>query len=197
VRLVKQRPPGFESRELRDLAEIIRSRRTINLFLQTPVPPQLLSDAIEVATWAPNHHVTEPWKFYVLGKETIDRCLVLLREIVTLKKDAKAAEFKVRNWSEKPGWLLVTCARSDDEFRQQEDYAACCAAVQNLLLFLWKAGVGTKWTTGDITRDTRFFDIVDVDAKQEMVVGLIWYGYPKVTPTQSRKNTADVMQTLP
>jgi len=69
--------------------------------------------------------------------------------------------------------------------------------VQNLLLYLWKAGVGTKWTTGDITRDTRFFDIVEVDAKQEMVVGLIWYGYPKLTPTQSRKNTAEVMQTLP
>jgi nitroreductase len=192
-----QKPPSFESKELRDLAEVIRSRRTINLFLQTPIPPKLVSDAVEAATWAPNHHVTEPWKFYVLGKETIDRCLDLVREIVTLKKDAKAAEFKARSWSEKPGWLLVTCSRSDDELRQQEDYAACCAAVQNLLLFLWKAGVGTKWTTGDITRDSKFFEIVGVDAKQEMVVGLIWYGYPKLTPTQSRKNIAEVMRELP
>jgi nitroreductase len=194
---VKQQPPSFESKELRDLAEVIRSRRTINLFLQTSVPSQLVSDAIEAATWAPNHHVTEPWKFYVLGTETVDRCLDLVREIVTLKKDAKAAEFKVKSWSEKPGWLLVTCVRSDDELRQQEDYAACCAAIQNLLLFLWKAGVGTKWTTGDITRDSRFFDIVGVDAAQEMVVGLIWYGYPKLTPTQTRKNTAEVMRELP
>ncbi len=194
---MKQQPPSFESKELRDLAEVIRSRRTINLFLQTSVPSQLVSDAIEVATWAPNHHVTEPWKFYVLGTETIDRCLDLVREIVTLKKDARVAEFKVKSWSEKPGWLLVTCGRSDDELRQQEDYAACCAAVQNLLLFLWKAGVGTKWTTGDITRDSRFFEIVGVDAAQEMVVGLIWYGYPKLTPTQTRKNTAEVMRELP
>jgi len=79
---------------------------------------------------------------------------------------------------------------------QQEDYAACSAAIQNFLLFLWKAGVGSKWTTGDITRDPRFFDIVGCDANEELVVGLIWYGYPKLTPTQSRKNLDEVLMEL-
>jgi len=194
---MKSSPPSFESKELLDLAELIRGRRTINLFLQTPVPRQLLRDAIAAAVWAPNHHVTEPWKFYLLGKETIDCCLDLIRDIVTAKKDAQAGEFKAKSWSEKPGWLLVTCSRSDDAFRQQEDYAACSAAVQNLMLFLWKAGVGSKWTTGEITRDPRFFDITGVDADLEMVVGLIWYGYPKLTPTQSRKNSDGVLTELP
>ena len=194
---MKQRPPSFESKELRDLAEIIRGRRTINLFLQTPVPAELVHDAIEAATWAPNHHVTEPWKFYVLGAEAIGRCLDLIRDIVTEKKDADAAAFKAKSWSEKPGWLLVTCSRSDDELRQQEDYGACSAAVQNLMLYLWKAGVGTKWTTGAITGDPRFFEIMGIDAAQEMVVGLIWYGYPKLTPTQSRRNIEEVVTLLP
>lgn len=194
---MKSPTPSFESKELLELAELIRGRRTINLFLQTPVPRQLLRDAIEAAVWAPNHHVTEPWNFYLLGKETIDRCLALVRDIVTEKKDAQAGEFKAKSWSEKPGWLLVTCSVSDDVVRQQEDYAACSAAVQNLMLFLWKAGVGSKWTTGDITRDRRFFDITGVDADLEMVVGLIWYGYPKLTPTQSRKSSEDVLTELP
>lgn len=186
-------PPSFESKELLELAELIRGRRSVNLFLQTPVPRQLLHDAIEAAVWAPNHHVTEPWKFYLLGEETIGRCIQLVRDIVTEKKDAQAGEFKAKNWSEKPGWLLVTCSRSDDATRQQEDYAACSAAVQNLMLFLWKAGVGSKWTTGDITRDPRFFDIIGIDGETEMIVGLIWYGYPKLTPTQSRKSPKDVL----
>jgi nitroreductase len=194
---MKQQPPGYKSRELLELSEIIRGRRTINLFLQMPVPSELVREAIEVATWAPNHHVTEPWKFYVFGAETISRCLNLIRDIVTEKKDADAAAFKAKSWSEKPGWLLVTCCRSGDDLRQQEDYAACSAAVQNLLLYLWKAGVGSKWTTGAITRDPRFFDILGIDAEQEMVVGLVWYGYPKLTPTQSRKIAEDVMTLLP
>lgn len=193
----KKRAPSFETQEMRELAEVIRGRRTINLYLQTPVPDELVRDAIEAATWAPNHHVTEPWHFYRLGDETVERCLDLCREIVTAKKGADAGEFKRSSWSEKPGWLVVTCRRSEDELLQLEDYAACSAAVQNLMLYLWKAGVGSKWTTGDITRDPRFLDIVGIDADSELVVGLIWYGYPKVTPQQKRSDPDEVMTELP
>jgi len=194
---VKKPTPGFESRELREFGEVLRGRRTINLFLQTPVPAELIRDAVEVATWAPNHHVTEPWAFYMLGRKTMAACLDLLRDIVTANKDAKAAEFKAKSWSEKPGWLLVTCKRSTESVLQQEDLAACSAAVQNLMLYLWKAGVGCKWTTADITRDPRFFDIVGIDSESEHVVGLISYGYPKLTPSQARKSPSDVLTELP
>ena len=150
------------------------------------MPERLLQEAIETAIWAPNHKVTEPWRFYTLGARCKESCLDLCKEIVTAKMGEKAGAFKRQSWSEKPGWLVVTCRRSEDDFLQTEDYAACCAAVQNLMLYLWKAGVGTKWTTGDITRDARFFDIVGIDGDTEFVVGLVWFGYPKLTPTQSR-----------
>ena len=58
--------------------------------------------------------------------------------------------------------------------------------MQNFMLYLWKAGVGSKWTTGHIMRDGRFFEIIGVDASEAFVVGMLWYGYPKMTPTQSR-----------
>lgn len=189
--------PSYETQELREFAEVLRGRRTIELFLHTAVPRQLVDEAIEVATWAPNHHVTEPWHFYSIGSETKERCLDLCRKLVTAKKGEKAADFKRQSWSEKPGWLVVTCRRSDDELLQNEDYAACCAAVQNLMLYLWKAGVGCKWTTGDITRTSEFMDIIGIDAAEEFVVGLIWYGYPKMTPTQSRKSADEVHTVKP
>ncbi len=176
---------------------MLKSRRTINLYLQTPVPKQLVRDAVEASTWAPNHHVTQPWRFYLLGKETISACLDLVRAIVTEKKDAAAAAFKANSWSQKPGWLVVTCRKSPDAVLQREDYAACAAAVQSFMLYLWKAGVGSKWTTGDITRDERFFDIIGLDPEAEFVVGLIWYGYPKLTPQQSRKDLTEVLKELP
>lgn len=193
----RKQTPGFETAALRELAELIRGRRTIELFLQTAIPPELVRDAIEAATWAPNHHVTEPWHFYVLGPETIDRCLDLCRDIVAANKGPEAGDFKRKSWSEKPGWLVVTCRHSADELLQREDYAACAAAVQNLMLYLWKAGVGSKWTTGDITRDPRFFDIIGFDCDEEFVVSLLWYGYPKITPEQKRKGLGDVLSQLP
>jgi len=189
-----KKSPSYETQELREFGEVLRGRRSINLFLQTPVPAELVKEAIEAATWAPNHHVTEPWHFYLLGEDAVDACLGLVKEIVTAKKgDPKAGEHKAKSWSEKPGWLLITCRKSDDELLQREDYAACCAATQNLMLYLWKAAVGTKWTTGDITQDPRFFDIVGINPDEEFVVGLVWYGYPKLTPTQSRKPVDDVV----
>ena len=194
---MSNKAPSYETQELREFAEVLRGRRTIELFLHTPVPSALVDEAIEAATWAPNHHVTEPWHFYVLGSETIQRCLDLCRTLVAAKKGDKAADFKRQSWSEKPGWLVVTCQKSDDELLQREDYAACCAATQNLALYLWKAGIGTKWTTGDITRHADFSDIVGFDSGTEFVVGLIWYGYPKLTPTQSRKAVDDVKTELP
>jgi nitroreductase len=187
-----KKPPSFDTPELREFVEVLRGRRTINLYLQVQVPAALIREAIEAATWAPNHHVTEPWRFYVLGKQSIADCIGRVRELVTANKGAKAAAFKAASWAEKPGWLVVTCRREGDELRQREDYAACCAAVQNLMLYLWKAGVGSKWTTGDITRDPVFRDLVGMD-DNELVVGLIWYGYPKVTPQQSRSELADVL----
>lgn len=194
---MKQKPASYETEELRRFGETLRGRRTIELFLQTPVPRELVLEAIESATWAPNHHVTEPWHFYLLGPAAVAACLDLNEALVSAKKGPEAAAFKRKSWSEKPGWMVLTCRRSADELLQSEDYAACAAALQNFYLYLWKAGVGTKWTTGDITRDPRFADILGIDFDDERVVGLVWYGYPKLTPTQSRKGLAEVLTLLP
>ena len=194
---MKKPAPSYDTKELRKFAEVLRGRRTINLYLQTPVPEELVRDAIEAATWAPNHHVTEPWRFYRLGPKSVAECLQLVREIVTAKKGEEAGAFKADNWSKKPGWLLVTCRTSADDVLQHEDYLACATAVQNFMLYLWRAGVGSKWTTGDITREPRFSEIVGFDPASERVVGLIWYGYPKVTPTQSRAALSDVLIDVP
>jgi nitroreductase len=189
--------PSYETAELREFARVLRGRRTVDQYLQTKVPDELVREAIEVATWAPNHYVSEPWRFILPGSETVERIVALNAEIVAANKTRDHGEHKRRLWREKPGWLIVTCRRSDDALREREDYAACCAAIQNLTLYLWKAGIGSKWTTGPVTRDPRFFDVIGSDADAEFVVGMLWYGYPKITPSQSRKPLAEVLTELP
>lgn len=192
-----KKAPSYESQELREFARVLRGRRTVDQYIQTPVPDGLVHAAIEAATWAPNHYVSEPWRFILPGKESIGRIVDLCAELVDAAKGAELGEHKRKMWSEKPGWIVITCQRNDDDRREREDYAACCAAIQNFMLYLWKAGVGSKWTTGAITRDSRFFELVGIDESEEFVVGMLWFGYPKITPTQSRQDAASVITRLP
>jgi nitroreductase len=183
-------PTTEDRKSLRRLAERIRSRRTTKLFLKQAVDRKLILDAIEVARWAPNHHLTEPWHFYVLGSRKIRECVDLTRTVVTEIKDAKMGKFKAESAAAIPGWLVVTCKKSDDELLQREDYASCACAIQNLMLYLSEAGVATKWATGPITRDERFYELLGADPNSVLVVGIIWYGYPKITPEQSRQEVS-------
>lgn len=182
--------------ELRHLAERIRGRRSTNQFLKQRVSRKLIREAVELARWAPNHHLTEPWRFYVLGEQAMADSVELIRANATRKKDAAFGDFKAASAREIPGWLVVTCKKSDDEILQREDYASCCCAIQNLMLYLSEAGVATKWTTGDITRDLRFHRILGSDPDVSFIVALIWYGYPKILPTQSRRGLDEILTEL-
>jgi nitroreductase len=186
--------PDGETKNLRVIAERIRARRTTKLFLKREVSRELVLDSIELARWAPNHHLTEPWRFYLLGKKKIADCIAIIGELIReTRNDDELAAFKEQSAKEIPGWLLVTCKKSGNKLTQQEDYASCCCAIQNLTLYLSEAGVAAKWTTGKITRDQRLFDLLGIDSAEEFVVGLIWYGYPKTLPTQSRKDVSEIL----
>lgn len=177
------------------VAAVIEGRRAVQLFdAEKKVPAALVRRAVDLARWAPNHKLTQPWRFYLLGPETARGIAHLNAALVRAKQGDGAAENKLARWLGIPGWLLVTHTRTDDAFRSQEDYAACACAVQNLQLYLWSEGVGTKWTTGAVTRDARFFDLVGVDPAAESVVGLLWYGYPAALPTPPpRRPVEDVL----
>ena len=177
--------------------ELIRSRRTIHNF-KTELPPvEIVEEAIEIARWAPNHHHTEPWHFFQLGPHAISRIVDLNARLVAEKKGDKAGEAKRKRWSTIPGWLVVTCNRSADSLQQEEDYAACCCAVQNLSLALWAHGVGVKWTTGAVTRHSELFELLEVNSEKQRSVGILWYGYPIDLPVQKRKPVEEFLTFVP
>ena len=177
-----------------DFDSILQSRRTINSFV--PILPndweQTLEKAIQSAIYAPNHKRTEPWRFHLLGPETIRKVCELNASIVAEKKGAKAGQAKLERWLEMPGWLVVTCKTDDGSGMddpsgiEREDYAAVCCAVQNLCLSLHNAGLGTKWTTGPVNFSPKFGEIVGLE-EEEYVVGTIWFGTPEKAPDAPAK----------
>jgi nitroreductase len=189
--------PQASSDELARFAEAIRSRRSIDLFEPDPPGTARLLEGIELARWAPNHRLTQPWRFYVLGPQTADQIVDLAVDIETAAKGERAGEARRKRWGAIPAFFVVTCARSDDELQQREDYAACCCAVQNLMLYMWQSGLGVKWTTGAVTREPRFSEIVGFDPEVEMLVGLFWYGIPRVVPSQKRRDVDEIVVERP
>lgn len=174
------------------VATVLRGRRTVSAYRPELPPATLLDEAIELACWAPNHRLTEPWRFHRIGPQTKAAIIDLNTTLVAEKKGAEAAEQKRRQWDSVPGWLAVTCVRSTDALQAEEDYSACCCAVQNLMLAFWSAGVGTKWTTGEVTRHVQFFRLLNLVPERDRVVGLIWYGFPAAIPRSSRRPAAEI-----
>jgi nitroreductase len=199
--LLSWRQAGAFSATSMQFQELLLSRRTINSF-EPQLPnywEQYLGQAIEAATFAPNHKLTEPWRFHLLGKQTIERVSKLNAELVADKKGEQAGAKKLQRWMAMPGWLVVTqvVATGEDDrgagdfgndpmSLTREDYAACCCAVQNLCLSLHANGLGTKWTTGPVNFDPRFSEAVGL-SDNERVVGTIWFGKPAMTPSPPKK----------
>lgn len=183
--------------DMASVADLLRHRRTIHDFTTEMPDRALIDEALDLARWAPNHHLTEPWRFYLIGPETREAIARLNGDLVAAKSGAEAGEAKYQRWRQIPGWLVVTCQNDDDERRNREDYAATCCAVHNFSLYLWSRGVGVKWTTGAVTRSSDFYDLTWIDETVETVVGLLWYGYAAEVPATARKPVSEIMVTLP
>ncbi|MDN5871291.1 MAG: nitroreductase [Nitrococcus sp.] len=196
---VEQAPDvvGAQSAAAQEVARAIRGRRSINRFQPTAPPPEIIRSALELARWAPNHYLTEPWHFYLLGSKTKQAVVELNAELATAANGSGAGEAKRRRWAAIPGWLAVTCDLSPDALRAREDYAACACAIHNLSLYLWSEGIGVKWTTGAVTRERRFYDLLWIDPELEILVGLLWYGYPDEAPQSRRRPLEHSLVELP
>lgn len=179
------------------IAAAIRSRRSIELFEPGRIDETVLREAVEVARWAPNHRLTQPWRFYLIGPETQTAIAALVGTIETRNKGERVGELKRARVLGMPGMFVVTSQRSADELQDREDYAACCCAAQNMMVYLWQRGVGTKWTTGTVTREGAFCELLGIDAERERVVGLFWCGRPKVVPAQKRREPEEIIIVRP
>jgi nitroreductase len=89
-------------------------------------------ELLELAVYAPNHHRTEPWRFVVLGRDTIER---LAQETGDPKLLRSATA------------IVVGQAVDADAATAQEDYAACACAIYALMLAARARGLASYWRT--------------------------------------------------
>lgn len=163
---------------------LIESCRTIHKFSDRQVDPALIEQALKNSLLAPNHKFTFPWKFYWVGVETKSKLIELATEI----KSSKFADFsdedkaKLAAKYKNPEIIVFTQKRHEDSFTSKEDYASLSCAVQLFALSLASSGVGYKWSTGKITRDTATYEILNIDVQNEEIIGFIFAGHAARPP---------------
>ncbi len=179
--------------------KLIRTRRTAHFYDSEPVPEEVLREALECAARAPNHKLTNPWRFTRVGPETRAKIVELAVELKKRKKPlSDRQEARVREKvASSPELLVVRQVLDEDPFRRREDYAACACAIQNLSLALWSHGVSSKWSSGSVTRASETYELLGVDPDREEIIGFVWIGYAEEQPETPRLPVEEVLDEVP
>lgn len=168
-------------------------RRTIYQFLAKPVEADKLSQCLAAAVWAPNHGLTEPWRFFVLGHQTKNALKAIYADQRATKRASCGSDYAEcyqkaeSKFDAIPQLVLVGQVRSENPVQLKEDYAACSCAIQNFQLAAWELGLGVQWSTGPILTDKRTYRLLELDSNQLELIGALYIGYPACVPTVNRQ----------
>ena len=149
------------------ILDLILNRRTIHSYRREAIPAALIENALLAAVHAPNHKLTWPWRFFVLGEQSRS----------ALCRIANSDKFMNCG-----AMLALAIVRTTDEFVHRENYAALACAVQNMSLYLHSEGIGTKWSTGKVTRADEMYKMLNITPEEYELCGLFWIGYAEETP---------------
>jgi nitroreductase len=167
-----------------DVETAIRTRRTHKAFSPEPIPREQLERLLELARWAPNHHLTAPWRFRVVGPGALERL-----------KEAAGAEGAAK-LDRCPTLVVVSTELCGDPVTDEEDLHSTAAAAYIILLAAHAEGLGGYWRTPGLLRTPEGRAAVDLP-ETERFVGLLHLGHPKQDqPAPERPPVSQVMTFL-
>ncbi|MEK4029604.1 MULTISPECIES: nitroreductase [Bacillaceae] len=164
--------------------ENIINRRTIKSFKKEPISPEVIIELLNVAKWAPNHKLTEPWRFQLYvdeGKEKFIQAYIHSQPKVDGDVSEKVKR-KAQYFRDIPVHLVVIMPEDPRQRRWDEDYGAVSSLIQNFQLAAWERGIGMIWRTNDWIYDPAFREEIGV-APGEKIVATLMIGYPQHVPT--------------
>jgi nitroreductase len=176
-----------------DAYDAIARRVSTRTFRPEPVPRYLIERLLAAAVRAPNHKLTEPWRFVVLTGEAKRRYAEVRRAHRLRKfppddpKGAASADKQYREAIETPVFIVTLCQVSEDPVQREEDYGAVMMAIENLLIAAQADGLGTYLRTGGILENPELKQLVAVPDRFR-IVGVISLGY-HTGPEEPRRRT--------
>ena len=153
-----------------DVEEAIRERRTQKVFRPEPVPRELLGELLELACWAPNHNLTNPWRFRWVGPDSL------------AKLKQAAGPDSASKLDRAPTLVAASQIRSEDPVQDQEDLCATACAVYAVLLAAHNRGLASYWRTPGVLRTEEGLAALEIPS-HERFVALIHLGWARQEKT--------------
>jgi nitroreductase len=166
-----------------DVVEAIRTRRTHKSFGPDPVPREVLDELFDAARFAPNHHLTQPWRFRVLGPATL----------AALKEAAGPSE--APKLDRAPTLVVASALLTGLQQQDEEDVCATAAAIYGVLLAAHERGLASYWRTPAVLRTPAGRTAVSVP-DGERVLGLIHLGQARSEPPTKARAPLDAHLTF-
>jgi nitroreductase len=151
-----------------ELEQAIRTRRTHKAYGPEAVPTAVLDQLFELARWAPNHHLTNPWRFRVLGARSRER----LMELAEATQPGSAVKLR-----RAPTLVAVSALLAGEAAQDREDLLATAVAAYIVLLGAHARGFAGYWRTVPLLEDPRGREILGLEDAEEPV-GLLYLGSP-------------------
>ncbi len=151
-----------------DVEKAIRTRRTHKAFGPSAVEPAVLEELVELARWAPNHHLTNPWRFRVIGERTRER----LMELAEAEQPGSAVKLR-----RAPTLVAVSAEQGADAAQNREDLLATAVAAFIVLLGAHARGLAGYWRTVGLLDTPAGREALGLGA-QETPLGILYLGHP-------------------
>jgi len=161
-----------------NLDELAAARRTHKAFGPEPVPQETLLELLAVARFAPTHHLNQPWRFRVLGPET----LAELKRV--------AGEKEAEKLDRAPTLVVASAALTGDLVMDEEDVCASAAAVMLVLLAAAERDIATYWRTPAVLRTRPGREAVGLPPG-ERFLGLLHFGSAAREPAPREREPAE------
>lgn len=191
-------PETKQQTEALTVRDAVRYRRSIRKFKEMPVSIEQLQPLLEDAVYAPNHKITEPWRFlYAVTDEAkevfVERFIAFFKRNNPDAKEEKINQYR-DYFSKVPALLLVVLKEDENPVVRNDDFAAVSALIQNFQLLAWDQRIGMVWKSGRILYDKGFQQ--DMGLKEnERFAAILHIGYPEEVPEEKSRQKASSLLT--
>jgi nitroreductase len=164
--------------------EALKERRAVRNYLPLEVEVDKISKLLEVATWAPNDRLREPWHFYVIRGEAKLRYEQIAKDYLQERFPTKPnlIQESLLVLEKTPLVIVVTAdiIPGDEASSEDNEYAVACA-IHSMWLAAKELGLGLVWRTRGIglVRDERMHLFIG-SPENKKVIGTVFIGYPEV-----------------
>jgi nitroreductase len=163
---------------MESLLPLLKERRSIRRFKETPVPPSLVEEILQAGRWAPSGKNNQPWRFTVASSR---HTISALSRLTVYSRPVEESQLCISVFLYKPSG-----------YHREKDYMSIGASIQNMLLAAHLRGLGTLWLGEILKKSHEVRDLFSLSSDYELAA-VIAMGYPNESPSKDRKELSQLV----